>query len=133
MSKSLVNEGTDWSSIVGNLDEWDKKNIQSLVDTFSKTTFTIPGDDGEPTITITGAQWIKQGLIEARERHQIDGNLKGNNFALKSKDMDMRVMCTVPKPLQMKLMEGYPTLFKDKKHLLWFVENFKMFRIPNKI
>ncbi len=131
MAKKL--DDSKWSDIVGMPDSWDKKNIQALVDTFSKTTFTIPGDDGEPSITITGAEWIRQGLIEARERHQTEGTLKGNDFGVKSKDMDMRVMCTVPKPLQMKLIQGYPSLFKDKKHLLWFARNFKMFTIPKRI
>lgn len=132
MSKSLDNG--DWAKVVGLPDSWDKKNIEALVKTFANTTFTVPiGDEGSPTITMTGAQWIKDGLAEARERHQIDGNLKGNEYGLKDKQTDTRVLCTVPKPLQMKLMQGYPTLFKDKKHLLWFVKNFPMFRVPRKV
>lgn len=134
MSRKL-DENTDWSKVVGLPDEWDKKNIMALVETFSKTTFTVPTTDEKdgPTITITGAQWIKEGLQEARERHQIDGNLKGNKYGEKAKDMDMRVMTSIPKPLHMKLMEGYPTILKDKKQLMWFVKNFPMFRVPRKI
>lgn len=134
MSKKIV-EDNDWSKIVGQPDQWDKENIQALVNTFSKTTFTIPIGDEEdsPTITITGAQWIKQGLEEARERHQITGSLKGNEYGLKDKQTDTRVMTTIPKPLQMKIMEGYPTLLKDKKHLMWFCKNFPQFRVPIKL
>lgn len=132
MSKSLDNG--DWAGVVGSPDNWDKKNVEALVKTFANTTFTVPiGDENSPTITITGAQWIRDGQAEARERHQIDGSLKGNEFGLKDKQTDTRVLCTVPKPLQMKLVQGYPTLFKDKKHLLWFVKNFPCFRIPRKI
>lgn len=126
MGKKLVDKPEDWSKIVGTPDSWDKKNIEALVRTFEKTTFDIPEMGGK----ITGAQWIKSTVAEARQRHQVELN---NDYGLKSKQMDMRILTTVPRPLYMKLLEGYPTLFKDYKQHIWFAKNFSQFRIPRKI
>lgn len=135
MSKKLT-DVDNWSDVVGMPDEWDKKNIQALVDLFYATTFDIPTSDAKnaPMEKITGKQWTEDMLQDARMRHGLDGpNDKEGDYGLKSKNMDMRIMCTVPFPLYKKLLDGYPTLFKDYKHQLWFAKNFPMFRIPKKI
>lgn len=117
---------------MGNLDSWDKKNIQALVDTFNQTTFTLPVSDepNAPKIKITGKEWAQQGLEESRKRHQLE---VGNDYGEKSKKMDMRIMTSVPFPLRRKLMQGYPALFSDYKQQIWFAKNFPMFRVPKKI
>lgn len=125
MGKKLDN--AKWSEVVGMPDEWDKKNIATLVETFSKTTFDIPEMGG----AITGAQWIKSTVAEARQRHQMDD--PSNEYGIKAKKMEMRILTSVPRPLFMKLKQGYPTLFSDYKQHIWFAKNFSQFRLPKKI
>lgn len=131
MAKKLDGIGSDWSKVVGMPDAWDKKNIANLVDTFCKATFDIPvGEDGK-VITMTGAKWIMTTVAEAKARHQLDD--PSNQYGVKSKQMEMRVLTSVPRPLFMKLKQGYPTLFSDYKQHVWFAKNFPMFKLPEKI
>lgn len=131
MSKKLSSD--NWSKAVGAPDAWDRKNIEALVKTFEATTFDVPTTDEKdgPTIKLTGKQWIHTTVQEARQRHQLDD--PSNDYGIKSKQMQMRILTSVPRPLYMKLLQGYPTLFKDYNQHVWFAKNFHQFRLPRKI
>lgn len=132
MAKKTADKTEDWSSAVGLPDAWDKRNIEALVRTFESTAFDVPTTDEKdgPTIRLTGKQWIKTTVQEARQRHQLE---LGNDYGVKSDKLQMRILTSVPKPLYMKLLQGYPTLFKDYKQHVWFAKNFSQFRLPKRI
>lgn len=134
MAKRLENKPEDWASVIGLPDAWDKRNIQALITTFENTHFNLPTSDepGSPTIPITGKQWIVQEVKDARKQHELEGS-DGSDFGLKSKQSDMRIICAIPRPLHAKLLEAYPTIFRDVKMHLWFARNFPQFKVPRKI
>jgi hypothetical protein len=139
MGKRLVNTPNDITQVVGTPDDWDKKNIETLINTFKKTVFpiTLPStNEMAPhlrgkVVRISGAQWIKEVVTGARKYHDQAAKQSladtNNKYNLKSKDSELRAVCAIPIPLELKLREGYPTLLQGK-HLRWFLVNFPEFR-----
>lgn len=116
-----------WSDIVGLPDEWDLKNLTNLINTFKRETFTYNG------ASMTGAQWIKFEVADAKKQHQQDGvGQSFNKFGVKSADSDLRVGTAMPNILWSRIEESYPTIFRDRKHYSWFVKNFREFAVPGK-
>lgn len=132
MGKKVADRG--WAEIVGLPDAWDKKNIQALVNTFFNTVFKLPVSDepGAKVIKVTGRQWAAEMLADARDKHGLN-DVHSSDYGEKSKQMEMRIITSVPQPLYMKLLEGYPTLFKDTKQQLWFAKNFPEFKVPRRL
>jgi len=128
--KRVQDNPDHWSDIVGMPDEWDKENIRRIIKNFSEEKFSFTEEDGSVT-TMTGEAWIVSEVEDAKESHR-QGLDPINEHGLKSKDSDMRVATAMPNVLWARISEAYPTLFKDRKHLTWFVKNFKMFQVPNK-
>jgi hypothetical protein len=109
-------------------DEWDKKNLTTLINKWKRQKFTFEDNKGKKHI-VSGSEWIKAAVADARIAHEV----KSNEFAVKSKDSDMRVSVTMPPLLQQEIIDGgYPTLFKDMKHHEWFYKNFPEFRVASK-
>lgn len=124
MAKRLREGPKHWSDVVGMPDDWDKKNIQALLDKFYKRKFTVEG------FVISGKKLIQLCVYEARKAHQLDGHLAvQNKYGLKSKDSDLRVRLTLPIVLEREITEAYPAMFKDDAQHEWFYKNFPEFRI----
>jgi hypothetical protein len=133
MPKIINDEAPDhWSQIVGMPDDWDKKNLTNLINTFKKKTFTFTDAKGVKRST-SGAAWIKYEVEDAKRSHQLDGaGTIANPFGVKSKESDMRITTAMPNELHREISESYPTIFRDKKHHSWFVKNFPEFRIASR-
>lgn len=130
MAKRNTASPNHWSDIVGMPDEWDKTNLTNLINTFKKTPFTF--ENGK---TLTGAQWIKAEVADAKKQHQQDDleATKGiNPYGTKIADTETRIGTAIPNVLWNKIQESYPTMFRDKKHFSWFIKNFPEFRVASK-
>lgn len=129
MSKRLQATPDSWKDIVGMPDDEDKRNITALIDTFMENTFEINLPDGR-VLSWTGLRWIAFVTEQARdENHAIHG---ANTFNIKSEASHMRHVLTMPPPLQQKIKEAYPTMFRDPDHFAWFIKNFKAFLIADR-
>lgn len=124
MVKRLREGPKHWSDVVGMPDEWDKKNIQALLDKFYKRKYKVEG------YVISGRQLIRLCVAEAKRAHQLDGhNALQNKHGIKSKDSDLRIRMTLPIVLEREISESYPAMFKDDAQHEWFYKNFPEFRI----
>lgn len=124
MTKQIRDNPNHWSDTVGAPDEWDEKNIRTLIDKFYKRKFTVEGH------VINGKQLINLCVAEAKRAHQLDGhNALKNKHGLKSKDSDMRIRLTLPIVLEREISLAYPAMFKDDAQHEWFIKNFPEFRV----
>lgn len=133
---SKTTRGENWAEIVGMPDDWDKNNIQNLIKAFESVIFDLPVSDNDEdgTIRVSGRQWIINEVEDAKKQHGLDIPMtKDQQYGLKSKDSDMRILTAIPQPLWEKIREAYPTIFRDKKQYMWFVKNFPQFRLVSKI
>lgn len=125
MSKRISENPNHWSEIMGNPDDWDKKNLQALIDKFCRTKFTVEGQK------ISGKTYIDLVVAEARDSHQSSDVFNPKN--VKSKTTDMRALTTLPPELNKLILEAYPTMFRDVNHSRWFATNFPQFRIAQEV
>jgi len=125
LGKRIAEGPEDWSKIIGDPDDWDKKNLMALINKFAVQTFDVEGTK------ITGKAWIELEVADARRSHGLDGTQPGNDVGKKTKDM--HVYSAIPTPLHNAIQQSYPTIFRDKKHYYWFLKNFPMFRITRKV
>lgn len=113
-----------WSDAVGQPDEWDKKNIQTLIRNFEKRKFQV-----EKQI-ISGKLFIEMCVAESKRAHQLDGaNAMFNPKGMKSKEIEARVRTSMPIVLQHEILLAYPAMFKDDAQHEWFIKNFPQFRV----
>lgn len=129
MAKRNAANPNHWSDIVGMPDTWDKQNITNLINTFKKTPFTF-----ENGTTMSGAQWIKTEIKDAKKQHQQEfkASQSDNPFGVKAKESDTRIGTAIPNVLWDKIQEAYPTMFRDRKHFDWFIKNFPEFRVAGR-
>jgi hypothetical protein len=125
MGKRLRDKGEGWKDVIGMPDAWDKKNLQTCINNFMKEKFQMPNG----TI-ITGAQWAKAELADAKHQHQSDDVF--NKFGVKIKDSEMRIGTAMPNELWQRLSDTAPTLFTDKDHFAWFIKNFPQFKVAQR-
>jgi len=107
-----VAEKTGWKDIIGMPDEWDRKNLRALILNYEKE---FPGK-------------IAAAIKQAREQVALDNT----KFAVASNESNMRHVLELPADLAHRIEQAYPTMFRDKQHLAWFIKNFKAFLIPDK-
>lgn len=107
---------TDWSNVVGMPDDADKRQLRLIIDIYERT---HPGEIGR---------------VVAYEKQQEDENSFGgaDAFLVKNKQSDLRKVLAMPPDLVGAIKDGFPTLFKDKKHFRWFVQNFPEFRVARR-
>ena len=101
-------------AIRGNPDAWDFKNITVLVDSYEKA---YPGR-------------IKRMSTDARTEYALSGR---NKFGVVAGQSDTRLMMWMPGDLMEALERVYPSIWTNKKHLIWFLKNFPTFRAVEKI
>ena len=124
MVKRIENKPEHWSDIQGMPDDWDKKNIETLIRNFEKRKFTVEG------FIISGKKLIQLCVAESRRAHQLDGiNALSNKLGMKSKDIEARVRLSLPTVLEAEISTAYPAMFKDDRQHEWFIKNFPQFKI----
>lgn len=125
MSAKRIHDKLDhWSEAVGAPDEWDKKNIETLISNFNKRKFKVED------FTISGKKLIELCVAESRRAHQLDGhNAIFNPRGVKSKESDARIRLSLPIILEQEISLAYPAMFKDDAQHEWFIKNFPQFRI----
>lgn len=101
-------------AIGGTPDEWDKKNIQDLIDSYDKA---YPGR-------------LKAMKSDVDVETALSGRTVHGEI---SKESELRVGFWLPEDLQMVMEQGYPSLWTNKKHAQWFMNNFKIFRRSEKV
>ena len=112
-----------WSDIVGMPDDWDKKNLRTLIDNFYKEKFELNDK------VITGKQWTKLEVEDARKKHGQD--VEGDH-GVKIESSEMRIGTAMPNVLWTTIEAAYPTIFRDTDHLNWFIQNFPEFKVVGK-
>lgn len=113
-SVGMTQKTKDYSKAVGMPDDWDIKNIQSLISKYERA---FPGE-------------IDAAIAEAKESQEYAYN---DFSATPNKNSTMRHCLVLPAGLHMLIKEAYPTMFKDKKHRHWFMKKFRKFTVPKKI
>lgn len=68
----------------------------------------------------------------AFHRDAARARLKDPKFGVIDDQSARRYLFELPTPFGNWLSQAYPLMFKDKKHLQWFVKNFPQFLIPEK-
>lgn len=125
MSKRLRDKDVGWKDVIGMPDQWDKKNLQICINNFMKEKFKMPNGQ-----VITGAQWAKLELEDAKKQHEADDTF--NEFGVKIKDSELRIGTAMPNVLWQRLSDTAPTLFTDKEHFNWFIKNFPQFKVAKR-
>lgn len=123
--RRLKDKPDHWSKIVGMPDEWDRKNLQTIINNFKKRKFKVEG------IVITGKTFIELEVADARRMHGYDDT--GNPENVKAVDSDSRAVMAMPRELDSIIQEAYPTMFRDKAHFFWFIHHFPEFKIARVI
>ena len=124
MAKRVQKEPDHWSEIVGMPDQWDKKNIQAIINNFKRRKFVVEGQ------VITGKIFIDLEVADAKRMHQSEDGF--NPYNIKAKGTESRAVMAMPIELDKIIKEAYPTMFRDKNHFSWFIKNFPEFRIASK-
>lgn len=123
-AKRIEKKPNHWNETVGAPDAWDKKNIEILINNFSKRKFVVED------FTISGKKLIELCVAESKRAHQLDGhNAIFNPRGVKSKESDARVRLSLPIILEQEISLAYPAMFKDDAQHEWFIKNFPQFRI----
>jgi len=124
MAKRIEKKPEHWSETVGVPDDWDKKNIETLIRNFEKRKFQVEKQ------VISGKLFIEMCVAESKRAHQLDGaNAMANPTGMKSKGIEARVRTSMPIVLQDEILLAYPAMFKDDTQHEWFIKNFPQFRI----
>ena len=110
--KSLKEQGKD---IGGDPDEWDRKNLEMIIEIYRKA---FPGR-------------LESMANDVKVEAALSGRTK--DFGEISKDSELRVGFWLPEDLQAVIERGYPSLWTNKKHAQWFMNNFKEFRRSEKV
>jgi len=100
-------------AIGGNPDEWDYKNLKTIIDLYDKA---YPGR-------------LKAMKTDVDVENALSGRDK---FGLLSKDSDFRASMWMPADLQVVIEKGYPTLWTNNKHIAWFLKRFPIFKRSEK-
>lgn len=103
------------ADIVGMPDDQDKQNILIIIKKFEKS---HPGELVH-TIETARANFREQGF-DVRKYGVVNESASG------------RTLFELPAGLVAEIERAYPLMFKDKKHFLWFIKNFKALLIPEK-
>lgn len=128
--KRLMEDPGHWSDIVGMPDNWDEKNITNLINNWKKRKFTFVDKGGKRHI-VTGKEWAKAAVQDARRAHAIKQNPTG--LKTTGSDLgDVRVATAMPPHLEAEILEAYPTMFRDTKHLNWFMKKFPEFNVRSR-
>lgn len=106
----------DWSNVVGMPDDQDRKQLRLIIDIYERT---HPGE-------------IARVVAWERLQEQENGFGGADPFLVKNKQSDLRKVLAMPPDLVGAIKEGFPSLFKDRKHFSWFVRNFPQFRVADK-
>lgn len=139
MSKRLRDKGDGWKDVVGMPDDWDKQNVQTCIDNFSRRRFReceVYSIDHKTECdhlpTITGKKWIELSVKASRKDAQLGLN-PFNEYGMKNKESEGRLVSSMPVTLYNELSDTMPTVFRDKEHFSWFIKNFKRyFMVPDK-
>lgn len=124
MAKRIEKKPDHWSETVGTPDDWDKKNIETLIRNFEKRKFQVEKQ------VISGKLFIELCVAESKRAHQLDGaNAMFNPTGMKSKEIEARVRTSMPIVLQDEILLAYPAMFKDDAQHEWFIKNFPQFRV----
>ena len=103
---------------LGMPDEWDKKNIQRLINNFEKR------HPGLNRASVASARWEYENVVD---------KLAVGDFNVKSKQLDMRHLVTMHPLFAKELEKSYPGIFRFPEHTIWFAKNFGQFRIAKRI
>lgn len=142
MAKRLRDKSDGWKDVVGQPDEWDRQNLEVLINQFIKAQFKeceiFDMECDEKTCkhprNISGKRWIDLALASTRRDHQLEAHsITTNPFGLKNKDSDSRIVTSMPELLHHIISDTMPTIFRDKGHFEWFLKHFKhYFMVPSK-
>jgi|DEB19_MinimDraft_3_1074340.scaffolds.fasta_scaffold90510_2 hypothetical protein len=117
----MTKKATQNSKIVdaiGMPDEWDKRNIQRLINNFEQR---YPGLNAQ---SVAAARWEYDNVVD---------RLKVGDFNVKSKQLEMRHLVTMHPQFAKELEVSYPGIFRFKEHTIWFAKNFEKFRVAKRI
>lgn len=109
----------DLTSVRGLPDEWDRKNIQSLIDVY---------DNVHPFPDPESIDMLTRGIRLKRKRQQIDYN----DFNELGKETALRHTLSIPSSLLAEIKKGYPNIIKDKLQYRWFLKKFPRFRVSDR-
>lgn len=97
-----------------NPDEWDVKNIQVLIGSYEKA---YPGR-------------LKRMYHDMKIEYAASGR---DEYGVVAGQSDSRLAMWMPEDLQEALERVYPSIWTNKKHLIWFLKNFPTFRAAEKL
>lgn len=125
MTRSLLNDADQKAllgkskkeigkSITGMPDEFDEKNIKSLIDSY---------------------ELAHQGRLKRMATdYAIERSLSTRDkYGTVSKDSESRFVMWMPADLQQVLQKGYPSIWTNERHLHWFLKRFPVFRASEKL
>jgi hypothetical protein len=114
----------DLGDAVGMPDEGDWKNIVNMIAVYRKASIAKFGYD-KLTDCIVNAK---------KEYEELGGKYDSiaRGFNLANKQSNMRLHFEFPQDFLLYIEQGYPTLFRSKKHYHWFCKNFKELMIPDR-
>lgn len=93
----------------GNPDEWDYKNLQTIIDIYDKS---------------------HPGVLDHMETdYKVQYALSGRNkYGVISDASEHRLGMWMPADLEQVISAGYPSLWTNQKHLEWFLKKFPRFK-----
>lgn len=106
---------SDLADMVGLPTQNDKEKIQRLILRYERN---HPG-------------YILHGIQEVRREHFEQGGRK-QKYGEVNKSAQGRILLELPEDLGKQITDVAPFVFKDKKHLRWFIKNFPELLIPEK-
>lgn len=93
-------------------DEWDKKNIEGLIETYNLA-FPYPHEQSLQYVIEEGEKFTKK---------------MPRNIRRKAKK-ELALVVHLPIPFSIALKTGYPLIFSDKVQFAWFLKNFPQFNL----
>jgi hypothetical protein len=111
VQKTYTGDGPDdWSEIVGMPDEWDERNIATLIKKYEKR---FPGQ----------IEWLLKD-----SRAEVGEEKRALKFVAKEeRGIGLKRSLSLPSALINEIKAAYPTMFRDKRHMAWFMKKFPQF------
>lgn len=101
-------------SIHGNPDEWDRKNLEVLINSYEQA---HPG-----RLTKMASDYKVERALSTR-----------NDYGVVSEQSNARFVMWMPEDLQKVIQKGYPSIWTNERHLHWFLKRFPIFRASEKL
>lgn len=114
-----LNEYKDLGSLIGMPDDEDKANIRRIILKYEKQ---YPGR-------------VQHSIAEARkELEQSTGGIwnKFSDHGVVEQETYRARILELPEGLHQRIEKYMPSIFRDRKHLAWFIKNFPELLVPKK-